>query len=248
MELKDFFKNNNKAAVAFSGGIDSSFLLYEAKKYGADITAYFVNSAFQPEFELNNALDFSRKYNIPLKIVDFDVLSCNDVIQNNCERCYYCKKRIFSLIKSATEKDGYTLLIDGTNASDKETDRPGMAALKELGVVSPLKECGITKEEILLRSKEEDIICNNLFSYSCLATRIPFGEHITKEKLEITEKAEKYLYTLGFRDFRVRTVNSNAKIQLKASQFELILKKRYDVLNYLRQFYPSVCLDLEERK
>ena len=148
MELDQFFKENPKAALAFSGGADSAYLLYAAKQLGADVQAYYVKSVFQPKFELEDARRFTELLSVKLRILEVDVLGNGIIVANPCDRCYHCKKMIFEVIAKAAAGDGYQVLLDGTNASDEETDRPGMRALKELEVRSPLRECGITKEEI----------------------------------------------------------------------------------------------------
>ena len=140
------------------------------------------------------------------------------------------------------------MLIDGTNASDDAADRPGMAALRELSVRSPLRECGITKDEVRALSREAGLFTWNKPAYACLATRIPTGETITPEKLQKTERAEAFLESLGFRDFRVRLMDGSAKLQLREEQFPLLLEKRKTINDKLKTDYRSVVLDLEVRE
>ena len=136
MTLKDFFLKYNKVAVAFSGGVDSSYLLYIAKKYAKEVKAYYVKTEFQPQFEFKNILQFVADFDIDLKVIKLSVLSNKQIVSNPINRCYFCKKQIFSTISKVALKDGFNFIIDGTNASDKENDRPGMKALKELSVLS----------------------------------------------------------------------------------------------------------------
>jgi uncharacterized protein len=138
----------------------------------------------------------------------------------------FCKKLLFAKILEQAAADGYDILLDGTNASDDPRDRPGMRALKELSILSPLRECGLSKEEIRRRSKEAGLFTWNKPAYACLATRIPTGEPITKEKLERTERAENFLFSLGFTDFRIRMSGTAAKLQVPASQIEKVIKNR----------------------
>ena len=145
MTLKDFFIKYPKIAIAFSGGTDSAYLCYMAKKYAKEMTAIYVSTAFQPTFEKEDAIRFCKEYAIPLTILERDVLSQEAVIQNPANRCYYCKKVIFSEIQKKALELGFTCLADGTNASDDADDRPGMKALQEMKVLSPLRICGITK-------------------------------------------------------------------------------------------------------
>ena len=132
MDLSSFFTQHHRAAAAFSGGVDSAFLLYAAKQSGADVTAYYVKTLFQPAFELADARRLARELAVPLRVLEEDILADGTVAANPPDRCYYCKKRIFAAIAEAAARDGYSLLLDGTNASDEESDRPGMRALREL--------------------------------------------------------------------------------------------------------------------
>ena len=205
MKLSDFFNKNPRIAVAFSGGVDSSYLLYAAKSTGCDVRAYFIKSQFQPQFELNDATRLAGSLGIPLTVRTLDVLCDQEIAQNPPDRCYYCKSAILSKLWSIVSADGISVLCDGTNADDDENDRPGMRALREQGVVSPLRDCGLTKADIRRLSKQAGLFTNDKPSYACLATRIPSGTVITEELLAKTERAETALFDMGFSDFRVRT-------------------------------------------
>lgn len=247
MTLQNFFHKNDHIALGFSGGVDSSYLLYAALKSGAQVNAYYVRSAFQPQFELEDATRLAQQLQADLKILDVDVLSDAAITANPVGRCYHCKRRIFSAIAAQALADGYHTLIDGTNASDDADDRPGMRALTELGVRSPLRECGLTKAEIRKLSREAGLFTWDKLAYACLATRIPTGETITEEKLARTERAENYLFSLGFTDFRVRMAGAAAKIQVSASQFERLMENRTSIVGELKKDYSAVLLDLEAR-
>ena len=247
MDLNEFFKEHNKVALAFSGGVDSSYLLYAAIKSGAQVRAYYVNAAFQPQFELDDAMRLAKQLNADMKVLTADVLSNETVVKNPSDRCYHCKNVIFNMILAEAKKDGFTVLMDGTNASDAEDDRPGMRALRELCVYSPLRICGLTKTEIRRRSKEAGLFTWNKPAYACLATRIPTNERITAEKLEKMEEAENYLFSLGFTDFRVRYLNDSAKIQMPAAQMTKLLEMREEILIELKKYYKEVLLDLQAR-
>lgn len=247
MNLKDFFEENSRTAIAFSGGVDSAYLLYAARRYGADVKAYYVRSAFQPEFELRDALRLSKELKVEMQVLPLNVLSNYDVAQNPDNRCYYCKKIIFSEIKKAALEDGLSVILDGTNASDEEGDRPGMQAIRELEVRSPLRECGLTKQEIRRLSREAGLFTWDKPAYACLATRIPTGCEITEEKLFKTEQAEEALFRLGFTDFRVRMLGEAARLQVPAEQFGKVLKERKRIIAELEKYYSSILLDLEER-
>lgn len=247
MDLPAFFKENPKAAVAFSGGADSAYLLYAAKTAGADVRAYYVKSVFQPQFELEDAKRLCADLHVDFKILTADVLADQAVRKNPNDRCYHCKKLIFTTIAGAAAADGYEVLLDGTNASDEEGDRPGMRALKELSVRSPLRECGLTKDEIRRLSREAGLFTWEKPAYACLATRIPTGEEITAGKLENTEAAEDFLFSLGFTDFRVRRFGEAARLQFPQAQLAQALKRREEIIKELKQYYKAVLLDLEAR-
>jgi len=169
------------------------------------------------------------------------------VADNPADRCYHCKTALFSALWAQAQRDGYPILLDGTNASDEAADRPGMRALREQGVYSPLRMCGLTKAEIRRRSRAAGLFTWDKPAYACLATRIPAGERITAEKLENTEAAERGLAALGFTDFRVRLFHGGARLQLSAQQLPLLLERREEVLAKLKQYYDTVLLDLEVR-
>ncbi|MBP1554666.1 MAG: ATP-dependent sacrificial sulfur transferase LarE [Oscillospiraceae bacterium] len=247
MDLTTFFKENSKAAVAFSGGVDSSYLLYAGISAGADVTGYYVKSAFQPMFEYNDAMRLAEQIGARVKVIEVDVLADEKVRQNPSDRCYYCKQGIFGTILRTAAEDGYTLILDGTNASDDEGDRPGMKALRELQVRSPLRECGLTKDMIRQLSREAGLFTWDKPSYACLATRIRTGEEITAEKLSATEDSEDYLFSLGFTDFRVRMRDRDALLQVPSSQFAKVAENREAILAKLKEYYDKVSLDLEVR-
>ena len=247
MELKEFFAQNPKAAIAFSGGVDSAYLLYAAIKYGADVKAYYVKGPFQPHFELEDARRLASELGADMEIIPLNVLENDDISSNPPERCYHCKRAILTAIMDRAGKDGFGLLLDGSNASDDAADRPGMRALKELSVRSPLRECGLTKAEIRRLSKEAGLFTHNKSAYACLATRIPTGEAITPEKLEATERAEEYLFSLGFKNFRIRLFNGCARIQLRAADMPKAVAQANEINQKLKKYYASVMLDMEAR-
>ena len=232
MTLKEFFTVHNKIALGFSGGVDSSFLLYSAIKYGADIKPYFIKTAFQPEFELEDAMKLASQLNIEPEIIRVDVLQNEKVTENPKNRCYFCKNTLFSILREEANAEGRTL-IDGTNYSDDAGDRPGMKALKEMNVLSPLRECKLTKAEIRKLSKDAGLFTWDKPAYACLATRIPTGTTITAENLEKAEKAEGAVAKLGFKDFRVRIIGNTGKLQVKPEQMQKAIELRKEILEAL---------------
>lgn len=247
MTLLAFFKENPKAALGFSGGVDSSYLLYAGVQAGADIHPYYIKTAFQPQFELDDAERLCAQLGVPLTVLELDVLKNEAVTANPPDRCYYCKTALFGALSVQALADGYTLLLDGTNASDDAGDRPGMRALKELHVRSPLRECGLTKAEIRRLSREAGLFTWDKPAYACLATRIPSGDAITAEKLLATERAEAFLFSLGLTDFRVRNYRGAARLQFPEAQLNAVLAHRAEILQELKKDYPAVLLDLEVR-
>ena len=247
MTLLEFFKENPKAALGFSGGVDSSYLLYAGVQAGADIHPYYIKTAFQPQFELDDAERLCAQLGVPLTVLELDVLKNEAVTANPPDRCYHCKTALFGALSARALADGYTLLLDGTNASDDADDRPGMRALKELHVCSPLRECGLTKAEIRRLSREVGLFTWDKPAYACLATRIPSGDAITAEKLLATERAEAFLFSLGLTDFRVRNYHGAARLQFPEAQLNAILAHRAEILQELKKDYPAVLLDLEVR-
>lgn len=247
MTLNDFFKSTPELALAFSGGVDSAYLLYAALECGVRVRAYYVKTAFQPQFELEDAKRLARELNADMSILPLDILGDDTIAGNPSNRCYFCKKRLFSAIAAAAREDGFDTLADGTNASDDAADRPGMRALRELSVRSPLRECGLTKDEIRRLSRQAGLFTWDKPAYACLATRIPAGEEITADKLQKTEAAEEFLSSMGFTDFRVRLLDGCARIQAPEDQFPFLMERRAEILAGLSGRYRGVLLDLEAR-
>ena len=248
MTLEQFFKENPSAALGFSGGVDSSWLLYAGMKYGAKIKAYYVKTAFQPEFELRDAYKFAEQIGADMTVLEGDLSADARVAANPPDRCYYCKKIIFGTLINRASADGYSLVIDGTNASDDAGDRPGMRALFELSVRSPLRECGITKNDVRRLSEEAGLPTRNKPAYACLATRIPTGRIITNELLRRVEKAEDALFALGFTDFRVRVYGEAARMQFPSDLMEKALNSRADITAAIKPYFPVIMMDLEGRQ
>ena len=180
-------------------------------------------------------------------MLELDALSSEDVARNPANRCYYCKQNIFGNLKRAAAEDGFTLILDGTNASDDAGDRPGMRALREMAVRSPLRECGLTKAEIRRLSHEAGLFTWDKPAYACLATRVPTGTRITPELLAATERAEGWLFSQGYTDFRVRLLDGCARLQFPADQLSRALAQHDEIVAALKPDYRAVLLDLEAR-
>ena len=247
MTLQEFFTEHPKAALGFSGGVDSSYLLYAGIKAGADIRPYFIKTAFQPEFELEDAKRLCAQLGAELYIIELDALANPDVVKNPANRCYYCKTGLFGTLQQRAKADGYTVLLDGTNASDDAGDRPGMKALTEMSVLSPLRLCGLSKAQIRELSREAGLFTWDKPAYACLATRVPTGEAITEALLARVEGAEQVLFSLGFTDFRVRVFYDAARVQLKPAQMQQALSRRSEILENMKPYFKIVLLDLNGR-
>lgn len=247
MDLESFFREHRSVAVAFSGGVDSTYLLCEASRLAERVKAYFVKSRFQPAFELDDACRASASIGAEMQVIRADILSDAAVAANSPDRCYHCKRAIMSKIADAARDDGFTTIVDGTNASDDLADRPGARALAEMHVLSPLRECGITKNSIRERSRSIGLFTWDKPAYACLATRIPTGTPIDASMLERVEGAEDAMTELGFRDFRVRVLQNAARVQLASKDFARAFEMRADIRRAVGAWFDAVLIDLDER-
>ena len=247
MELQAFFEECPKAALGFSGGVDSAYLLYAATACKAQVKPYFIKTQFQPAFELEDARRLCQQLGVDLTVLELDVLAVPHVGENGPDRCYHCKRALFGRLRDQALADGCTVLIDGTNASDDAGDRPGMRALGELSVRSPLRECGITKAEVRRLSREAGLFTWNKPAYACLATRVPTGESLREETLRKVEGSEDALFRLGFSDLRVRVFHGAARLQLPGDQLLQGIERRKELLDTLAPWFDTVLLDLKER-
>ena len=242
MDLQAFWAAHPRAAVAFSGGADSAYLLWSAADAGADVRAYFVRTEFQPRFELDDARRLAEQLDVPLTVLEQSALADPAVAANGPDRCYHCKKRIFGAILARAAADGYAVLCDGTNASDDPGDRPGTRALAELQVLSPLRLCGITKDQVRRGAKAAGLFVWDKPSYACLATRIPTGESIRAEKLQRVERGEAVLMDMGFTDFRLR-LKDGGLLQVTEAQQPLAKTHWNEIIDRLGGDFPALRLD-----
>jgi len=248
LQLLELFQKNPRFAVAFSGGVDSSYLLYAADEAGCDVHAYFIKSEFQPQFELEEAINFAKSIDVPLTVENYSVLGEPCILENPPDRCYLCKSKILERLWKLASEDGFTVLCDGTNADDDESDRPGMKALRELEVISPLRESGLGKDEIRLLSGKAGLPTYNKPAYACLATRIPAGTEITGDILKKIERSENALFSMGFSDFRVRFMPPDtARLQMPNSQWAGAAARREEILEVLSRDFNNVVLDMKFR-
>ena len=247
MELQEFFKLHPRVAVAFSGGVDSAVLLLTASRTAEAVKAYFVKTAFQPAFELADAQAIAEQLNVELTVLTPDVFADSRIIANPPDRCYYCKNTVFRAIADAAARDGFTCILDGTNASDDIGDRPGYRALQERNVLSPLRLCGYTKSAIRAIAAENHLPVADKPSYACLATRIPAGTPITADLLAKTEAAEHELFLLGFRNFRIRWRDGAAVLEFGKAEWARFDDYKDEIVKRLTPYYPEIYLNLRER-
>ncbi len=241
-QLSEYLSSLGKAALAFSGGTDSYFLLWACRQSGMDVKPYFVKGAFQTQEESVHAVAAASALGMDLSVLEVDTLSFEEVVENSADRCYLCKRRVFSLILERACSDGYDIVMDATNASDDPSVRPGMRALTELGIRSPLRECDITKPELRELSKAAGLDNWDTPSNSCLATRIPTGTRITAEDLQKVEYVESRLKIFGLRDFRLRSFGDRARLETvpgeesfveeNRSEIEMIVLSRYRQIEF----------------
>ncbi|HEX2927845.1 MAG TPA: ATP-dependent sacrificial sulfur transferase LarE [Ruminiclostridium sp.] len=223
--LKEIIKSHKSAAVAFSGGVDSTFLLkVAAEVLGDRVVAVTAHSSTYPERELREAIEFCRENSIRQRVITSEELDVEGFSENPVNRCYLCKNELYEKIKAVADEEGMESLFEGSNVDDLGDFRPGMQAVKEHGVISPLKEAKLTKEEIRSLSKEMGLKTWDKQAFACLSSRFPYGEKITKERLQMIDRAEQLMLDLGFSQVRVRFHKDIARIEVSQDQFQKIIE------------------------
>ncbi len=213
--LKDNMKKRGSAAIAFSGGVDSTFLVKVAHEVlGDKMIAITATSSTYPERELQEAIKYAKDMEVKHLIISSEELDIEGFASNPKNRCYYCKKELFSKINAIAKENGVAYVFDGSNIDDDGDYRPGMLAARELEVISPLKEAKLTKEEVRELSKELDLPTWDKPAFACLSSRFPYGNKITAPKLKMVEEAEQFLLDLGIRQVRVRHHEEIARIEV----------------------------------
>ena len=248
-KLKDILKYLESVAIAYSGGVDSTLLLKAASDaLGGNVVAFTARSETYPELELQGALCMARELDVECRVIETSELEVECFADNPPERCYYCKSELFTKISNEAKKHGLKHVADGANADDVADFRPGLKAAAELGVRSPLKEAGLTKQDIRAISKELGLPTWNKPAYACLASRFPYGEKITEEKLKVVAAAENLLRELGFSGFRVRHHGTIARIEVPQQDMKRLLQDgvRQRVIKEFKNLgFTYVTVDIE---
>lgn len=236
-----------KVAVAFSGGVDSSVVLASCKAAGVEVAPIFVQTLAIPEFERVDALRVAQETKSQLTVINLDILEVLEFRNNDSRRCYYCKKHLLAAIKCKAADLGCSVILDGANLDDCGDYRPGMQAVKEEGIISPLLEAGLTKAEVRQLAVKYGLSVADKPAYACLASRIPYGEEITPEKLQRVEVAEAAVQALGFKGCRVRCHGNLARLELSAEDIPLaITEKKEQLIAVLKAAgFVFVTIDLE---
>ncbi|MCR5090902.1 MAG: ATP-dependent sacrificial sulfur transferase LarE [Oscillospiraceae bacterium] len=223
-DLKTRLLSMQSVAVAFSGGVDSTFLLKTAHDIlGERSMAVTAVSCFLPERELTDAVEFCRSAGIRLAIVKTNPLDIPGIRENPKDRCYHCKHAIFEQLWQLTRSNGFLTLAEGSNKDDENDYRPGMIAVKELGIASPLRDAELTKDDIRTLSRELNLPTWDKPSFACLASRFAYGEVLEEKKLLMVDRAEQFLRNLGIHQMRVRVHGRIARIEVLPEEFPIIL-------------------------
>ncbi|MCM1282373.1 MAG: ATP-dependent sacrificial sulfur transferase LarE [Muribaculaceae bacterium] len=248
--LQKILKEQGQMAIAFSGGVDSAFLLCAAVETlgRKSVLALTAVSPFFPERELAEAKEFCVKQEVEQLLVPVDTLQVSGVAENPQNRCYICKRALFQALAGQAKAHGIRAVAEGSNTDDEGDYRPGLLAVEELGVKSPLREAGLSKEEIRALSRELGLSTWDKPGFACLASRFAYGERITEEKLRRVEKAEQYLLSKGFRQLRVRLQGDVARIEVLPEDFSRFLEEgfRLEIYESLQSFgFSYIALDLK---
>lgn len=247
LELKKYLSSLNSVAVAYSSGVDSTFLLKTAVDtlHRDNVLALTAKSHSFPKRELDESIQFCKSENIRQIVFESEELSIDGFSNNPPDRCYICKRELFSKIKGIARENNINAVVEGSNADDINDYRPGMRAVAELDILSPLKKVGLTKNEIRTLSKQLGLKTWNKQSFACLSSRFVYGEKITVQKLDMIDKSEQLLLDLGFKQVRVRIHNDVARIEVLPNEIERVMQFKDAIYSKFKEYgFRYVTLDL----
>ncbi len=245
-DLLECLRTLDSAVIAFSGGVDSTFLLYAAKEaLGDHVLAVTSASETIPERELEKTRELARHIGAKHKIIYTREIAREDFRKNPPNRCYYCKEELIRELWNIAHSYHYKYVLEGSNYDDKGDFRPGLQAVEEYRAKSPLLELGFTKQEIRELSRQHNLPTWNKPAMACLSSRFPYGEELTKEKIHLVEKGEDILQAIGFSQFRLRYHDQIARIEIPCSEFELAINNSQEIVAKLSELgFNYITLDL----
>jgi uncharacterized protein len=249
--LIEILTDMQSAVLAYSGGVDSTFLLKALQISGIKILAVTAVSETTPSIDFLTAKKMTSEFGIEHRVIKTEELSIEEFVNNTPDRCFFCKDELFKKLSDIASSEGYRCVLDGSNVDDTSDFRPGRIAATKYNVRSPLIEAGITKEEVRKLSRQLGLSTWDKPSSPCLSSRFPYGQRITKEALQRVEKAEDFLRSLGFHEIRVRDHNGIARIEVGEDEIELLLmpEKRKIISETLKSLgYKFISVDLDGYK
>jgi len=245
--LRDRLQGLGRVAVAYSGGLDSSFLLTVAHEVlPGNVLAITIVSDAQPSIDSESASEYAKKLGVEHRIEEVNVCSIPEFVENSSQRCYFCKREDFSMMLQVAAKEGFSVLLDGSTVDDVSDYRPGMVAARELGVLSPLLEVGFSKQEIRDAAKALGMPQWQKPASPCLASRVPYGTRITPEMLRQIQESEAVLHQMGLHEVRVRHHGTVARLEVSRKEFSVVLAHADEIVRRLKALgFSYVALDIE---